>query len=152
VPVTALGAGTATVGAGVYEYVHAHFTVNTVDPPTVAVNEYTWLATTVAAVGLIVTVTTFALELPQPATHAVAHNPAATAASFIIRNFILTSPPYTFPGIPTTLPCSISMPSSRSPLSHFLLQSPTALLPWCFFVLSGAKNPPTPPTRKSFQP
>jgi hypothetical protein len=103
------------------------------------VNEYTWLATTVAAVGVIVTVTTFALELPQPATHAVAHNAAATAASFIIRNFILTSPPLHFSWRSTTLSCSISMPSSRSPLSHFLLQSLQRL---CFpgtFVLNGAK-------------
>jgi hypothetical protein len=60
------GLGVAVVGNGVYTYVQVQATVNVVAPPTVAVKFSTWPATTVTALGVTVTVTTFALELPQP--------------------------------------------------------------------------------------
>jgi hypothetical protein len=61
-----VGFGTAVVGKGVKTYVHVHATVRVVDPPTVAVKFCTCPATTVIAVGVTDTVTTFALELPHP--------------------------------------------------------------------------------------
>jgi hypothetical protein len=60
------GFGVAVVGNGVKTYVHVHATVSVVDPPTVAVKFSTCPATTVTALGVTDTVTTFALELPQP--------------------------------------------------------------------------------------
>jgi hypothetical protein len=46
--------------------VHVHATVTVADPPTVAVKFVTCPATTVIAVGVTDTVTTFTLELPHP--------------------------------------------------------------------------------------
>jgi hypothetical protein len=46
--------------------VHVHSTVSVVDPPTVAVKFVTCPATTVIALGVTDTVTTFAVELPHP--------------------------------------------------------------------------------------
>jgi hypothetical protein len=120
-----VGFGTTVVGSGVYTYVHVHCTVNVVEPPTVAVNENTWPATTVADAGLTVTVTTFTPLLPQPAAHIPAHITANSAAPFIHRDFITDVSPVLIRGIPTALPCSISMPSGHSCV---VLRSP--LLPW----------------------
>jgi hypothetical protein len=61
-----VGFGTAVVGNAVNTYEQVQATVSVVDPPTVAVKFSTWPATTVTALGVTVTVTTFALELPQP--------------------------------------------------------------------------------------
>jgi hypothetical protein len=46
--------------------VQVHATVSVVDPPTAAVKFSTCPATTVTALGVTDTVTTFALELPHP--------------------------------------------------------------------------------------
>jgi hypothetical protein len=64
--VVCTGLGVAVVGNGVNTYVHVQATVRVVDPPTVAVKFSTCPATTVTAVGVTDTVTTFALELPHP--------------------------------------------------------------------------------------
>jgi hypothetical protein len=63
----ATGFGVAVVGRGVKTYVQGQLvTVVVVEPPTVAVKVATCPASTVNAVGDTVTVTTLALELPQP--------------------------------------------------------------------------------------
>jgi hypothetical protein len=66
-PFTAVGLGTAVVDGGMYENVQGQVvTVVLVEPPTVAVKVCTCPAITTADVGVTVTVTTFALELPHP--------------------------------------------------------------------------------------
>jgi hypothetical protein len=74
----ATGFGVAVVGNGVNTYVQVQATVSVVDPPTVAARFSTCPATAVTVLGDTVTVTTFALELPQPDMTSAA--PAAQTA------------------------------------------------------------------------
>jgi hypothetical protein len=68
--------------------VHVHVIVNVVDPETVPVNASCCPAISVATDGDTATVTTFALELPHPASQIPAAIIKTNAASFIVRTFI----------------------------------------------------------------
>jgi hypothetical protein len=68
-------------------------TVVVVDPPTTAVNVCTCPAITVTELGVTVTVTTFALELPHPdiaSTAPAAHT--ANIAFLVVRQLMDKSP------------------------------------------------------------
>jgi hypothetical protein len=111
----ATGLGTAVVGSGVNTYVQVHATVVVVAGPlTAAVNENACPATTVAAAGLTVTVTTLALPPPQPAMHKiVAQIAASSAAPLLHRNFITDVSPVPISWDAHGTPLLISMPIAR---------------------------------------
>jgi hypothetical protein len=87
------GFGVAVVGNGVNTYVHVHATVSVVDPPTAAVKFATCPATTGTALGVTVTVTTLALELPHPEiTSAAPAAHTANIAFLVVRQLMDESP------------------------------------------------------------